>query len=59
MGKFVYVGKISKTVTKAGGANMVIWIPKDFHKEVEEKLDISRQLKITIEDDFLGNGSKK
>ena len=46
LAKFKFVGEISKM-----GDNKIIWIPKRFHDEVEEKFG-KKQIRITIDDDI-------
>lgn len=48
MAKFVFVGKISKS-----GNNHIIWIPKEIDEKLMSKLDVTKQIKISLDDDFL------
>jgi len=45
MTHFKFVGRISSQ-----GKNLIIWIPKEFHKDV--KTLKGKQIKIILEDDF-------
>jgi len=45
MSQFKFVGRISSQ-----GKNLIIWIPKEFHKDV--KTLKGKQIKIIIDDDF-------
>lgn len=45
MSQFKFVGRISSQ-----GKNLIIWIPKEFHKEV--KTLKGKQIKIILDDDI-------
>jgi hypothetical protein len=45
--KFKFIGQISKAAD-----NRIIWIPKKFHKEIESKSLVGKQVRIVIDDEY-------